>query len=134
MTSPRHMYWGCLNNRSGHCLIGTADYRVSYHRHPAPWKAFDGTLCVGVGHVSRPEFTDREKQIEGAALLHHLDDWTALAFWDRSIDSRYGSNSAFLLEGRFTFDEACRVAREAFPRVWARYKFEVVDVTSSDDR
>ena len=64
---------------------------------------------------------------QGIASLTHYprSQVTVLAFWDRSVDSRPGSNSTFLLPGVMTFVESVIAAREAFPAVWKRYPFEV---------
>lgn len=75
----------------------------------------DQTLC--------PE--KRAGQPQGVARLHHAlapdgTPWTAIAFWDRTGDSRPGSNSAFLFEGTLTFEAACAAAFEHFPAVWRR--------------
>jgi hypothetical protein len=67
---------------------------------------------------------------EGQSVITHKDGWTALSFWDRSIDSRPGSNSNFLAEGIFSFDEMVKLAQEKFPSVWNRFKFPIVEVTS----
>lgn len=67
-----------------------------------------------------------ETQPEGRALLHHRDGWTAVAFWDRTGDSRPGSNTAFLLDEVLDFDAAVDAARQAYPHVFARFTFEVV--------
>lgn len=64
-------------------------------------------------------------QPEGVASLHHRGGWTALAFWDRSSDRRLGSCACFAVRGEHVFDEAARLAREAFPWVWSRFRFEV---------
>lgn len=79
---------------------------------------------------SRFDFSERralsvEHQIEGVAKVHHLGGWTALAFWDRSVDSRPGSNSVFIFRGELTFDAAVARAKEKFPTVWGRLQFEV---------
>jgi hypothetical protein len=67
-------------------------------------------------------------QIEGLALLHHKDGWTAVAFWDRTGDHRGGSNSVFLAKGEFTFDEMLDLAREAFPEIMKTFKFKIVEL------
>ncbi len=54
--------------------------------------------------------------------------WTGIAFWDRSGDERGNSNSAFLVDGPRTFEEVVVASRQAFPRVWERMKFDVVDI------
>jgi hypothetical protein len=61
----------------------------------------------------------------GVALLHHRDGWTALSFWDNSVDSRGNSSSTFIFEDTLDFDEALVRARELFPQVFERFDFEV---------
>jgi hypothetical protein len=67
---------------------------------------------------------------EGIAQLVHAsgagESWTILAFWDRSVDQRGKSNSLFLIPGNLTFTEAIKVAREEWPEIFARFKFEVL--------
>lgn len=62
---------------------------------------------------------------QGLATLTHDKGWTVLAFWDRSGDDRFGSNSAFLVEGIFTFEEMVEQAQAAFPSIWTRFTFAV---------
>lgn len=66
---------------------------------------------------------------QGAAALHHLTrneiDWTILAFWDRSGDSRSGSNTAFILEGTHDYPAALKLAKETFPELFERFTFHV---------
>ena len=64
-------------------------------------------------------------QTEGVTRLHHKDGWTALAFWDRSVDHREGSNSVFLVWGTLTVGGVLQQARAAFPKVFARFRFPV---------
>jgi hypothetical protein len=64
---------------------------------------------------------------QGQALLHVRDGWSVISFWDRSGDTRGASNSAFLVRGEHTFDEVAAIAREAFPRIWQRFPFDVVE-------
>jgi hypothetical protein len=66
---------------------------------------------------------------QGEAKLHHKDGWTAIAFWDNSVDDRPGSTSTFVMEGEYDFDEALAIAKENFPSIFERYSFEVVNIT-----
>jgi hypothetical protein len=110
MLSGQVFYFGCIGD-VGHFVWNIHGQRVA---NTSPWgDEVDGGLCPA------------GKQVEGAASLHHEDGWTALAFWDRSVDSRPGSNSVFLIEGEYDFESAVEVAREAFPQIWQRFKFEV---------
>lgn len=65
------------------------------------------------------------ERIEGRAELIHFRDWTILTFWDSSFDTRPGSSSAFIISGHLDFTEAVKVAKEQYPQVWSRFKFEV---------
>lgn len=84
----------------------------------------DGTLAP----VNR---TDSYDQHEGKALLHERYGVTLLAFWDRSVDKRHGSNSVFAVEGKHDFATMVATAKKAFPGVWSRFTFEVVPCTTS---
>lgn len=94
----------------------SSDYNFVYTN---PWGVkLDGKLAPQVG-----------TQTQGHALLHQKDGWTCIAFWDRSGDTRQGSNSAFLMEGTHTFDEMLKLAYEHFPVIFRRFGFPIIDVT-----
>lgn len=80
-----------------------------------PWGySLDGGLLKGRSHA------------EGEAVVEQRDGWTALSFWDRSVDSRPGSCSTFVFDAPLAPEEALAAAREAFPPVFERLEFEVV--------
>lgn len=99
----------------GHYLYDTNMDSVLHWRKATPWEQIDAQLAP----------TTKPYQVEGATALHHKDGWTAIQFWDRSGDSRGNSNSAFLMEGTWAFEEALAKAREAFPNIFKRFKFEI---------
>jgi hypothetical protein len=66
-----------------------------------------------------------EQEIEGEALVHHKDGWTALAFWDRTVDKRGACCSVYLAEGIFTFEQMVEMAKERFSHRWNKMNFEV---------
>lgn len=110
-------YFGHIRN-FGHGLAGTdlsyyatlpADYPEKLRDHN-----IDARLAPQLGG-----------EPEGVAAIHHVDGWTAIAFWDRSGDARFKSNSAFIARGILQFDEILALARESFPSVFERFKFEV---------
>lgn len=108
-------YFGCIG-RSGHYMHNT----FGNHVHVVgdmPWGPYgeDGALPPQEG-----------PQVEGQAMLHHKGGWTALSFWDRSVDTRPGCSSNFFFRGSYNFAEAMALARTAFPKVWARFTFDVV--------
>ena len=61
-------------------------------------------------------------QTEGEALLHYRDGWTALAFWDRSVDARASSNSTYFAEGVYSFEQMVELASTRFAKRWDRHK------------
>lgn len=69
---------------------------------------------------------DHSKEIEGHAALHHIGGWTALSFWDRSVDTRGACNSTYFAEGIFTFEEMVEMAKTRFAKRWNKMKFEVL--------
>ncbi len=113
-------YFGCMD-RAGHYmhapLRASQDARLKVRDllRTNPWgTSVDGGLCLG------------GPQVEGIALLHRRAGWTAVAFWDRSVDHRGNSCSVFLAEGEHDFDGVLGLAREFFPKVMGRFSFPIV--------
>lgn len=116
LTMALAYYFGCVGDE-GHYLwdAGLTKQRIKVIYEGQPWGVeIDSGLCPKGS--SGPE---------GIARLHQRDGWTAIAFWDRSEDSRPGSNSVFLFQELLTFDEALARARATFQTIFARFTFEV---------
>jgi hypothetical protein len=109
-------YFGCWD-RSGHFLVTPGGRHV--YDNPKDFPVREGILDGGL----LPPF---QPQVEGRAVLVHLSGWTILSFWDRSVDTRGGCSSSFVMRGTLDFVAATQRARERFPQVWNRYTFEVV--------
>ena len=111
-------YFGCIGD-AGHYIFvptGHKDYRTDVLK-TNPWGyKIDGKLCPS------------GSEVEGKALLNHKDGWTALSFWDRSVDTRGACNSNFLAVGTFSFDEMMKFANEHFPTVMNRFTFPIEQV------
>src|SRR5512139_4021755 len=114
-------YFGCWEHM-GHFLYDVTGRRTTPEQLNLPWRAeeFDGRLCPGWSR-------DRQLSLEeeGEALVHHRDGWTALGFWDRSLDKRYNSVSVFFLPGLMAYDEVLMEAKRIFPKIWKRFSFQV---------
>lgn len=128
---PRVFYFGCARY-VGHYWWrpGGVDSEGSpCHPRTPSREELDELLREGDvdGKLVPVNRTDERDQPEGRALLHVRDRWTLLAFWDRSVDGRHGSNSVFAIEGVHDFASAVEAARAAFPTVWVRFSFPVVD-------
>lgn len=110
-------YFGCVGEY-GHYMFEPPGVKRDAFTHTNPWGTkVDGGLCPTGGST----------QEQGRALVHHKDGWTAMAFWDRSVDHRPGSCSVFLAQGTHAFEEMLRIANESFPKVTARYEFSITD-------
>ncbi len=128
MPSPKMLYFGPLVT-SGHFLFHDNGMGADYdEREKAPWKGheIDGKLQPGCFIDRWGHWDTSGPQIEGEALIHHKNGWTALSFWDRTIDQRYGCNSTFMAEGTFTFEEMVELAKTRFAERWSKMKFQVV--------
>ena len=107
-------YYGPIG-RCGHYLWRSdrdnTERGEAYH----PWgRWIDGSLP--------PQDNDKE----GNALIHHKDGWTALSFWDRTVDKRGGSHSTYIINKILNYDEMVALAQETFPERWAIMNFEVL--------
>jgi hypothetical protein len=123
------LYFGCIK-QVGHRLWSRGPEPMPWIRSAPidaqPWgKAIDGGLCPGVRELDGRTVTP-EHQIEGVSRLVHDHGWTALAFWDRSVDDRPGSCSVWVAEGMHSAEAMIAAARAGYPTVWARYSFPVV--------
>lgn len=88
----------------------------------------DFPVRVGIldGGLLGKEYSKRP-QTEGQAVFTNISNWTIVSFWDRSGDPRGNSNANFVMRGRWTFDEAVARAKQAFPTIWKRFTFDVVN-------
>jgi hypothetical protein len=111
-------YFGCWRE-PGHFLRSREGVR---HEHNLP-ADFPCPLNMLDGGFLPPKLPD----VQGRATCVHLNRWTILSFWDRSVDKRPGCNSAFIIRGYHTFSEAVRLAKERFPEVWGRFTFTVYE-------
>ncbi len=115
MTEPAFYYFGCEHS-PGHFLQSASGKKLYDPVDPWGWK-IDGGLCPP------------GRQFEGTVALHHKDGWTAIAFWDRSVDSRGGSNSVFMADQILPYDQMIEAAKAKFPAIWSRFKFEVTNAS-----
>ena len=112
-------HFGC-QDRAGHYLFA-ASGSLKRDYYDIPVAKLDGGLCPKADPWGKPG------QVQGQALLHHISGWTIVSFWDRSIDTRPGSNSSFLAEAAdLTFDQMMQLANRHFPKVVGRFKFPIV--------
>lgn len=116
----RHaLYFGCFNS-IGHFLREMDGSHAKREAYDLPWGL--GLMDAGLlKNGKRPDVVDGKVfwTCGGARSF-----WYAFYWWDRSIDSRPGSNSGFYVRG-FGWPEiepAFAYACEKFPRIVARQK------------
>lgn len=110
------LYFGCKNGEKGHYAFNKnmTTFGIRNSRMAQILAHTEGLLCI-------PDAA----QPEGQALVHHINGWTVLAFWDRSVDGRFSSNSAFAFPCECTGEEAIEHAKREFPAIWERFTFPV---------
>lgn len=116
---PRMLYFGPWD-QAGHYFFDEHGQRVR-----------DETIPFGRRHGWRVDgglIPDKNYCDVGKAHITLEFGWTALSFWDMTVDSRPASHSTYLAEGTFTFDEMVAMAKERFALRWNQMKFEVVEV------
>lgn len=127
MNKPFMVYYGPWA-QSGHYFFYENGQEVySEERSKLGWKM---TEIDGVMQPGCPDPNDRLQRhgprVQGEALLHHRNGWTALSFWDSSVDTRPGCNSTYIAEGIFTFEEMVELAKTRFAVRWNKMNFQVV--------
>ncbi len=132
MNNPLVLYFGPLKE-SGHYLFYETGRRVPFQLADTicPWKTFeiDGKLQPGCPDPEGPLRRRTRSMCEGEAFLHHKGGWTALAFWDYTIDKRPASSSTYIAKGVFTFEEMVELAKVRFTERWNAMRFTVTLVS-----
>lgn len=123
--NQRAYFFGCLilgHHLYGPRIAGQIDRVDIVPASSTPWKLseIDGNAQPNSALYAHTWQVPGEKQPLGVARLHHRAGWTMLSFWDRSMDTRYGSNGNFILEGTHDFTAACSTARSIWPELWER--------------
>lgn len=119
-------YFGCWE-RSGHFWRGKNPYTTEHEilqKVPPALKHIDGRFCPGA--VPGDSYARRRPEVEGEAALHHVDGWTVLAWWDRSVDHRGACNSNIVARGTFDFTIMIEIGKAQYPRVITRQRSPIV--------
>ncbi len=108
-------YCGCGPSDTGHHLWSHDGRSVNWRSHSQPWGDYlDGALCP----VHTRDY--------GVISYNTKDGWSGIGFWDSSKDSRPGSHSTFVVNMIHRPEDILALAREQFPWVFERIKFDVV--------
>lgn len=112
---PILFYFGCWNG-AGHYLRGPSE-NMGVAVGPFTLGMLDGGFAYHVRDRSGMFVQD-----ENAVSVTHYKGWTVMAMWDRSVDTRGGSNAAFICDGLRSHEEMWKLARKYYPRIVARLK------------
>ena len=130
MNKPFMLYFGPWDV-AGHYLF-TEQKRHVWDPPRMPWTGGEIDCGLQPGCKGRKSWQiPAEEQVEGEALLHHKDGWTALSFWDRTVDTRIGCNSTYIAEGTFTFEAMVELAKSRFAERWNTMQFTVTLVAQN---
>lgn len=125
----RVLYFGCALPATGHSLYDARWERIYESNLPDALKRPDGTMTPYLTR-GRGGYVEAIKQPQGHARLNHLWGWSVVAWWDRTVDERMGSNSAFLVEQpMLSFDEVVELGAKTFSAVWKRQTTPLVEVS-----
>lgn len=132
---PRMFYFGPWGE-PGHHFFDEHGMWAHKEEDAIPWgHSIDGCLQPGCKRGENGHWDHYgDPETEGMALLHHKDGWTALSFWDRSVDNRFASNSNYFAEGIFTFGQMVEMAKTRFASRWNVMKFEVVPYNPTEQK
>lgn len=125
----RMFYFGVWRD-SGHFLVHENGVSVrDSERGTFPWNEWggeiDGKLQPHRSGCKQQAYCGCTNDPEGVAALHHKNGWTALSFWDRSLDGRGGCNSNYFAEGTFSFDDMVEMSKTRFKTRWDKMTFPV---------
>lgn len=117
------LYFGC-HREAGHYVFSEGMRNLAQRYGSRDLSRFDGML---------PPQTDTTPYV---ATVSRLEGWgfTALAFWDYSVDKRGGCNSVIFAPSlTITADELLAEAQRRFPQVFGRLPQPVVLKTPQRD-
>lgn len=115
------LVFGCFWRRYGHHLgdrpssPGATSLTSVELRHLERW-------LDNIGDRARDERGERLPQPEGAAVVRRCPGWTAIDWWDRQGDERFGSHTSVLCRGDVNPEVLLARARAEVP--WA-FRVEV---------
>lgn len=116
-----YYFFGCWNKDiPGHYLYHQSGLIVSRSKLPKDFPLHPDALDAG--------FLPQKLQEERKLYIWRTNGWAIITFWDRSGDSRPGSNSAFILSvpRGFTDRELVLSAHNLFPEIFNRLVFPLV--------
>ena len=105
--------------------VSSAQNKGHFLHHEGMRVAWDDKkLLPFSSHILDGGLLPQHPQVQGELHLAVINGWTLLSMWDRTADSRPGSNAVFLAEGNHVIEEMKNIASEKFPAIWKRIQGE----------
>jgi len=125
-------YMGCWDEIGHYRFVqgGAKIYEPGAGGCPWPDRIADGTLQPGA-YEHNGHWSYRGGFKNGDAVIHHKHGWTALSFWDNTVDSRPGSHSTFMAKGIYDFISMKSLCAMWFPEVWGRFQFPITEAVNA---
>lgn len=129
------VYWGAWGRYGGHCFHAAVHHPLNVRPEdsiPAAWRRSPSSLWPKFCGEHFPLLGSAERALsepEGVAVVHHLDGWTALAFYSRTFDVRYGCGAVIFLRGDLVFSAAIAKARESFDVLFRLLKHPIIPLS-----
>lgn len=109
-------FFGCYGGGGHYFFDPETRQSVGRAKTPGPWGlSIDGSLAP------------KNDRTANKAVVTHKDGWTALSFWDYTIDSRPGANANFLTRGEYDFAEMIELATEQWPQIMRRFETAITE-------
>lgn len=104
-------FFGCVD-RAGHFLFtneGRQLWCKEQDELPFKFYVLDGGL------LNQPEDENR-------LFLSHINGYTVMGKWDRTVDTRGACNCSFIVEGTYNLFQMQELAEKHFTKLWNRVK------------
>lgn len=110
-------YFGCIG-RPGHYLWDQQLRRLWQTPRHFPLSHYE---------ILDGGFLPPGEQEQGRVVIWRTSGWAIASFWDRSVDTRHGCSSSFVLECEDGLSDTAIMdrCRAAFPTIFARFTFAV---------
>jgi hypothetical protein len=116
-------FWGCWERSGHHLWKPTGESIARPHQEIGlPWASIDGTLCPGANGLG---WALASAQEEGLVRVSRLGGWTALAWWDRSVDTRHGSNAGLFADADLEPGDLLAEGFRLFPQIFGRFGYHL---------
>jgi hypothetical protein len=121
------MYFFGAHREIGHYLwrvtsdVGLVSYGIRDNPFSFPTWQLDGYRFQPGSIWPAPRVRRDPVETLGIARLTHVDGWTVVGMWDRSVDQRGASCAAIIVPGQRGLEDVVEEARRRMPETMKRF-------------